>query len=56
MPSHLQHLFAHNVTVINPAAMPAGTELYFGYFSSDRLLFADLIDTSSYTCGSLPPP
>ena len=24
----------HDVTVINPAAMPAGTELFFGYFNS----------------------
>jgi hypothetical protein len=42
------------VTVINPAAMPAGTELFFGYSHSDRTLVGDLIYTSSYTCGSLP--
>ncbi|HUC25568.1 MAG TPA: hypothetical protein VMA73_22920 [Streptosporangiaceae bacterium] len=47
------------VTVtINPAAMPAGTELSFGNFqysasSSDTEI--ELIDTSSYTCSSAPP-
>jgi hypothetical protein len=42
--------------VINPAAIPAGTELYFGYSDTGRALFFDLIDTSSYTCsGSVPP-
>jgi hypothetical protein len=38
------------VTVINPAKMPSGTELFFGYVSRDRGLFFDLIYTSSYTC------
>ena len=48
---------ADTVTVINPAAMPSGTELFFGYFSSDHGLFFDLIYTSSYTCsnGQQPP-
>jgi len=41
---------ANVVTVINPAAMPPGTELFFGYFLHDHLLIAHLIDTSSYTC------
>jgi hypothetical protein len=44
------------VTVINPAAMPSGTELFFGYFSSDHALFFDLIYTSSYTCSNGLPP
>ena len=43
---------ADAVTVINPAAMPAGTELFFGYFNSDRTLAGGLIYTSSYTCSS----
>ena len=43
---------ADAVTVINPAAMPAGTELFFGYFNSDRTLTGNLIYTSSYTCSS----
>jgi hypothetical protein len=44
------------VTVINPAAMPSGTELFFGYFNSDHGLFFDLIYTSSYTCSNGQPP
>ena len=43
------------VTVINPAAMPAGTELFFGYFNNTTALTSDLIYTSSYTCSSSPP-
>jgi hypothetical protein len=43
---------ADAVTVINPAAMPAGTELFFGYFNSDRTLTGNLIYTDSYTCSS----
>ena len=41
-----------DVTVINPAAMPAGTELFFGYFNSGRIhaLQPGLIYTHSYTC------
>jgi len=44
------------VTVINPKAMPSGTELFFGYFNSDHGLFFDLIYTSSYTCSTGLPP
>jgi hypothetical protein len=42
---------------INPAAMPAGTELSFGYFqpSWGQETAAGLIDTSSYTCTSTAP-
>jgi hypothetical protein len=48
---------ATRTMTINPAAMPAGTELSFGYF---RLYWgqetaAGLIDTSSYTCTSTAP-
>jgi hypothetical protein len=43
------------LAVINPAKMPSGTELFFGYFSGDRGIFTDLIDTSSYTCGPQLP-
>jgi hypothetical protein len=43
---------------IDPAAMPAGTELSFGDFrlstGQQQASFA-LIDTSSYTCTSTPP-
>jgi hypothetical protein len=47
---------AHTVMVINPAAMPSGTELFFGYFNSNQALFFDLIFTSSYTCSNGQPP
>lgn len=43
--------------VINPAGMPAGTELSFGMFrlaTSQQTSFA-LIDTGSYTCTSTAP-
>jgi hypothetical protein len=43
---------ADTVTVINPKAMPSGTELFFGYFNSDHGLFFDLIYASSYTCSN----
>ncbi len=46
---------ADAVSVINPAAMPAGTELFFGYFNSASVLTGNLIYTSSYTCSSSPP-
>jgi hypothetical protein len=42
---------------INPAAMPAGTELSFGYFrlSPGQETAMGLIDASSYTCASAVP-
>ena len=47
-----------NLTVtIDPAAMPAGTELSFGNFqlaNTQETAFA-LIDTNSFTCASTPP-
>ena len=30
--------------VINPAAMPAGTELFFGYFNNDHAMAPDLVE------------
>jgi hypothetical protein len=48
--------------IINPAAMPAGTELSFGNFqvAHGEQTFLALIDTGSYTCtstaGTSPPP
>jgi hypothetical protein len=38
------------VTVINPAAMPAGTELSFTYVNHDRVLTGSLIYTAAHTC------
>jgi hypothetical protein len=55
-PSDRNRIIDHTVTVINPAAMPSGTELFFGYFNSDHALFFDLIYTRSYTCSSGPQP
>jgi hypothetical protein len=42
---------------INPAAMPAGTELSFGNFqvANGEQTFFTLIDTDSYTCTSTAP-
>jgi hypothetical protein len=49
-PSGLNQIAARTVTVINPAAIPYGTELFFGYSSSDHAVFLDLIDTNSFSC------
>jgi len=38
------------VLVINPATLPAGTELWFGYRPDDQALFNGVIDQNSYTC------
>jgi hypothetical protein len=43
---------ADAVTVINPAAMPAGTELSFDYINSAQGLNVHLVYSSSYTCTS----
>jgi hypothetical protein len=43
------------LTVINPAAMPAGTELSFTYVNRDRALTGSLIYTATHTCSSTPP-
>ena len=43
------------VTVINPAAMPAGTELSFTYVNHDRVLTGSLIYTAAHTCSPTPP-
>jgi hypothetical protein len=53
-PSEVQQMAAHTATVINPAAMPTGTELFFGYSNSIHAVFTDLIYTNSYTCSSSP--
>jgi hypothetical protein len=55
-PSTLKQIAARTVTVINPAAIPARTELFFDYASGDRLLFAGLIYTDSYACSTGQPP
>jgi hypothetical protein len=55
-PSELKQIAARTLTVINPAAMPSGTELFFGYSTTIHALFTDLIYTSSYTCSNGLPP
>jgi hypothetical protein len=55
-PSELKQIAARTETVINPAAMPSGTELFFGYSTSIHAVYTDLIYTSSYTCGNGLPP
>jgi hypothetical protein len=53
-PIQVQEMAAHTVTVINPAKIPSGTELFFGYASDIHAVFTDLIYTNSYTCGNNP--
>lgn len=58
-PGHEEPVPANAVTVINPAALPKGTELFFDYVSghNDHALTGGLIYTSSYSCASgLPGP
>jgi hypothetical protein len=43
------------VTVISPAAMPAGTELSFTYSNHDHRLVFGLIYTAAHTCSPTPP-
>ena len=43
------------LTLINPAAMPAGTELSFTYVNHDRVLTGSLIYTAAHTCSPTPP-
>ena len=52
----MNRIAAGTRTVINPAVMPSGTELFFGYVNSGHALLFDLIYTSSYTCSNGPPP
>jgi hypothetical protein len=55
-PSDMNRIAAGTRTVINPAAMPTGTELFFSYVNSGHALFFDLIYTNSYTCSNALPP
>lgn len=52
----LKALINHTVTVINPAKMPAGTELAFDYAPGEHLLAVDLVYTNSHVCRSGQPP
>jgi hypothetical protein len=56
-PDHQQVIPRNAVDVINPAAIPAGTELFFDYVNHDRTLIGDpLIYTHSYSCFNGSPP
>lgn len=52
----LKALINHTVTVINPAKMPAGTELAFSYAPGEHVLAVDLVYTKSHVCRSGQPP
>jgi hypothetical protein len=54
-PGHPSPVPPDAVSVINPAAMPTGTELSFTYSNHDHDLNAGLIYTAAYTCSSTPP-
>ncbi len=41
--------------VINPAALPAGTEIGFGFFYHNRVIIQNIIDQHSYACATSPP-
>lgn len=53
-PEDLKEIAARTATLINPSALPAGTELFFGYSTTFRAVFTDLIYTDSYSCSSNP--
>jgi hypothetical protein len=51
-PGHNNPVPADAVTVINPAAMPYGTELFFDYVNSAHDLIGGLVYSNSYSCTS----
>jgi hypothetical protein len=55
--SQVVHVTRPQSVTINPAAMPAGTELSFGNFQAGNSVrtLAVLISAGSYTCASTPP-
>jgi hypothetical protein len=55
-PSQLAPMVDPVTMVINPAAMPSGTELFIGYFNIGYTVFFDLIYTSSHTCSNAQQP
>ena len=55
-PSQLAPMVDPVSMVINPAAMPSGTELFIGYFDLVHTFFLDLIYTSSHTCSHAQQP
>src|ERR1700728_3347037 len=55
-PSQLAPMVDPVSMVINPAAMPAGTELFIGYFDLAQTIVVNLIYTSSHTCRNTQQP
>lgn len=55
-PSQLAPMADPISMVINPAAMPSGTELFIGFFDPGYAIFVDLIYTGSHTCIKGQPP
>ena len=55
-PSQLAPMVDPISMMINPAAMPAGTELFIGYFDLVQTIVVDLIYTGSHTCSNAQQP
>jgi hypothetical protein len=57
-PSQLAPFVDPVTVVINPAAIPSGTEVFIGDYDLGHTVFMDLIYTKSHTCinGQKPPP
>ena len=55
-PGDPDKLIADTKMVINPAKIPAGTELFFSYSSTGHTVYTALVDKDSCTCGSGQPP
>jgi hypothetical protein len=55
-PSQLAPIADPISMVINPAAMPAGTELFIGYFDLAQTIVVNLIYTGSHACRTTVQP
>jgi hypothetical protein len=55
-PSQLAPMVDPVTMVINPAAMPSGTELFIGNFNIGYAIFLNLIYTGSHTCSNAQQP
>ena len=55
-PSQLAPSVDPVTAVINPVAMPSGTELFIGFYDLGHTFFSDLIYTGSHTCGTGQEP
>ena len=55
-PSQLAPMVDPISMVIDPAAMPTGTELFIGYFDLAQTIVVNLIYTGSHTCRNTEQP